>query len=204
VTPRENALDLADVGAGFADAVAEAQRIFRFVLDAMAHPGRVVVIPADILLVNKSGLADAAAALALMLLDFETPVWLDGAASHAAGFLRFHCGSPIVSEPKASRFAFAADLAALPPPSIFDLGSDDYPDRSTTLILEVPELRSDGPLTLTGPGIRDRNSLHVGLDAAFWRARAELAAQFPLGLDIVFTCRRRLAALPRTTIVEGF
>lgn len=200
----ESALDLADVGPGFVDAVAEAQRVFRLALDAMAHPGRVVVLPPDILPVNESGLADAAAALALTLLDFETPVWLDGAVRRAAAFLRFHCGSPAVTEPKASRFAFAADPAALPPVTTFDLGSDDYPDRSTTLILEVPELRADGALTLTGPGIRDRTSLYVGLEAAFWRERAELATLFPLGLDIVLTCRRRLAALPRTTAVEGF
>jgi alpha-D-ribose 1-methylphosphonate 5-triphosphate synthase subunit PhnH len=194
-------LDLAQVGPGFVDPATEAQLVFRLVLDATSRPGRVVELPPDILARNDSGLCDAAAAYALTVLDFETPVWLDATVARAASFLRFHCGAPVVDDPAASRFAFAA---ALPSLDRFDLGDEDYPDRSTTLILEVPEIAAQGALTLRGPGIRDRAQVTIGgVNTDFWRARAELAALFPLGLDFIFVCGRRLVAMPRTTLVES-
>jgi alpha-D-ribose 1-methylphosphonate 5-triphosphate synthase subunit PhnH len=197
-------LDLGDIGPGFAEPLDDAQSVFRLVLDAMSRPGRIVELPSGVLPGNESGLPDAAAAIALTLLDFETPVWLDRSFAKAADYVRFHCGAPIVSDPKASRFAFAGDLASLPALQEFDLGHIDYPDRSTTLVLAVPALGSGAALTLRGPGIKDRTELQVGgLSAAFWTQRQELAALFPLGIDLVFACGRRLVALPRTTIVEG-
>ncbi len=200
----QTGLDLAATASGFAEPVADSQKVFRLLLDAMAHPGRILALPQGILPVSETGLSDTAAATALALLDFETPVWLDGRSRPAAEFLRFHCGAPVVTDPKASRFAFAADPTGLPPLDAFDLGSEDYPDRSTTLVLDVAALNQGGALTLRGPGIATTAHLGVSLDAGFWRARAELAELFPLGLDLVLTCGRRLMALPRTTIVEGF
>lgn len=188
---------------GFGDPVADAQTVFRLVLDAMAHPGHICELPAALLPDNRSALSDAGAALALTLLDFETPTWLDTSRQDAAAFLRFHCSAPIVADPRDSRFAFAGDVAGLPPQTAFDLGSDDFPDRSTTLVIDVPGLAQDTGLILRGPGIRDQAHLCIdGLPAQFWRERAELAASFPLGLDLIFACGRSFAALPRTTIVE--
>ena len=201
---RANAtLDLGDVGAGFGDPVADAQRCFRLILDAMAHPGRILELPPDILGQNESALSDAAAALALTLLDFETPVWLDAACQRAAAYLRFHCGVTVAAEPRAARFAFAGDPAALPPLSGFDLGDTEFPDRSTTLVVAVPGLAAESGLVLRGPGLKGTGRLRLdGVAPAFWRARAELAPLFPLGIDLVFVCGRRLAAVPRTTIVD--
>jgi alpha-D-ribose 1-methylphosphonate 5-triphosphate synthase subunit PhnH len=196
-------LDLSDVGAGFRDPVADAQRCFRLILDATAHPGRIVELPADLLATNESGLPDAAAALALTLLDFETPVWLDAACRGASAYLRFHCGMEIVDPPKESRFAFVADPQALPPLGDFDLGSTEFPDRSTTLVIAVPALAAESGVILRGPGLKGTARLQLdGIGSEFWRGRAELAPLFPLGIDLVFVCGRRLAAVPRTTIVD--
>jgi len=61
----------------------------------------------------------------------------------------------------------------------------------------MPELSSHGA-TLSGPGIKDTASLSLP-DCAAFQANAML---FPLGLDFIFTCADRLAALPRTTRVR--
>ena len=82
------------------------------------------------------------------------------------------------------------------------IGTDAYPDRSTTLVIEVETL-SAGPAAgwrLEGPGIDGAAHLAVtGLPAGFVEARAALAPLYPRGLDIVLTAGDRLAALPRTT-----
>jgi len=200
----DSTLDITATTPGFSDAVTAAQKMFRLALEAMAHPGRIVETPPDLLPTNQSGLSDAMAALALTLLDFETPVWLDHALAQARGFLRFHCSAPIVATPNSSRFAFAADLAALPALDEFDLGTAEYPDRSTTLILEVADLAAGIGLNLRGPGIAETTGLLVrGPAPGFWRERQALAPHFPLGLDLFLTSGRRLAALPRTATVEA-
>ena len=52
---------------------------------------------------------------------------------------------------------------------------------------------------LTGPGIKDRAALTVPDPKAFQLN----AALFPLGLDFFLCAGSQLAALPRTTRVEG-
>ena len=69
--------------------------------------------------------------------------------------------------------------------------------RSATLVVDWPGLAAEGA-TLRGPGIRDTASLALPEIAAFQANRA----LFPQGLDFLFTTGSRLAALPRSTIVE--
>lgn len=196
-----NTSDLS-IPAAFGDSVGDAQAAFRLVLRCMAEPGTVLELsrlPAAV-----PGLGFAAAALALSLADFETPVWLGAGCRQAAAWLRFHCGTPIVIEPAGARFAFAHADEALPDLEAFDLGSDEFPDRSATLIVELPTLRAGGGLRLSGPGIADVNHLQIaGLTPGFWARRAALAPLFPRGLDLIFTCGTHMAALPRTTRVEA-
>jgi len=187
---------------GFADPVDDAQRIFRQVLDALAHPGRIVTIdvPTDL---PPGPLGRAAIGTALALLDFETPLWLDESAGTARPHLRFHCNCPKAETLDRASFAFIGDPTVLPALDSFRLGTDAYPDRSTTLVIEVRALTEGGALTLSGPGIEDRVLLGVaGLPKRFWAERAALAPLFPCGIDLILTRGDRLAALPRTTRVE--
>jgi alpha-D-ribose 1-methylphosphonate 5-triphosphate synthase subunit PhnH len=189
---------------GFAEPVLDAQRTFRAVLEALAHPGRVV--PLEAALEPPAPLAPATAALCLALVDFETPIWLDAAtmAGAAARYLRFHCGAGIVAEPSDALFAVVADGTGLPPLDAFRLGSDEFPERSTTLFVQVEALTPGRGHRLSGPGIADYSRLDVaGLSERFWRDWQQNAALFPCGVDVVFTAGPRIAALPRSTRVEG-
>ena len=87
----------------------------------------------------------------------------------------------------------------------FALGTLEYPDRSTTLVIPVDEPRRGSAVgRLTGPGIAGEARLHAGpLPAASSAGLAENPALFPRGVDIVFVCGDRIAALPRTTVVEA-
>ena len=90
---------------GFSDPVLESQDVFRKILEAMAHPGRSISLDVD--LQAPRPFHQAAAAICLTLLDFETPLWTDlAAASDAVHWLKFHSGCPWVSSPSAAAFAF--------------------------------------------------------------------------------------------------
>ncbi len=179
---------------GFADPVADAQTCFRAVLDAMAHPGRVVQVGP---LQTPAPLAAATGAVLLTLADADTPVWLDPAAEAAWDWVRFHCGSP-ASEPATAAFAVCLDL---PPLEGFAWGSHDGPETGATVILQCPDL--DGPpVRLSGPGLREPATVRLGLPADFaarWRPNH---AAFPRGVDLIVCAGDRLAAIPRSTTVE--
>jgi len=188
---------------GFADPARDSQRVFRAVMNAMARPGAVVALDAG--LTPPDPLAPGAAALALALCDFETPVWLDPALANpeTLAWLRFHTGAPVVSAPDEAAFAFAASPLGLPAFEAFALGSPDYPDRSTTLIVQVRSLDAGAGWRLSGPGIeRVATMAPAPLPRDFVARRAALRPLFPRGLDFVFVAEQLAAALPRTTVIE--
>ncbi|MGK7753937.1 MULTISPECIES: phosphonate C-P lyase system protein PhnH [unclassified Roseovarius] len=180
---------------GFGDAPVDAARAFRGAMNAMARPGRIEDLTGA---EPPAPLSVAAGVLVLTLCDAETPVYLAG--DHDAPAVRewitFHTGAPF-SGPDRAMFALGT-WHALGPLEAYPVGTPEYPDRSTTLIVEVPELVAEGAV-LRGPGIRDTARLRLPEVAAFQRN----AKAFPLGLDFFFTCGDRVAALPRTTKVEG-
>ncbi len=190
-----------DLLPGLPDPVFDSQRVFRAALDALACPGSIHEIPLAVR--SPAPLAPAAAALALTLADFETPLWLQPPNAAAADYLRFHCGCPIAADPAAARFALVHDARTLPPLASFNRGEIDYPDRSATLIVQVAALAAGAGGKLRGPGIREHALLAVqGLPARFWNEWRENAQLFPCGVDVILVADGRIAGLPRTTQVE--
>ena len=128
---------VAELPAGFADKVLSAQSTFRSVMDAMARPGTVqrIVAAAGAPAVMMRGTA----AIALTLLDHDTPVWLDprmSETSDVAKWLKFHTGAPVIADSSICSFALIGDAEALPGFDRFSFGTDEYPDRSTTVLLQ--------------------------------------------------------------------
>lgn len=183
---------------GFADPALDAQRCFRALLEAMARPGRIQRLPG--LPRPPSPLAPAAGAVLLALADADTPVWQD-AGEDAAAWLRFHAGCPLVGEPAAAQFLLAS--GAMPALALLDAGTEEEPQLSATLVVQVAALAEGHGWTLTGPGIEAAHRLHVaGLPADFPAQWAANQARFPRGVDLVLCCGQALAALPRTTKLE--
>ncbi|PZO66928.1 MAG: phosphonate C-P lyase system protein PhnH [Paracoccus denitrificans] len=178
---------------GFADPARESAVAFRAVLEAMARPGTIHTLAGQ----DAPGLSVAAATLLLVLTDQTTPVHLAGALDRhdLRDWIAFHTGAPIVDAERAD-FALGA-WNDLQPVSRFRVGEPSYPDRSATLIVTMARLDHDGP-TLTGPGIRDTARLSIPDLDAFQANRA----LFPLGFDTILTHADRIAALPRTTVLE--
>ena len=188
------------IGSGFADPVHSAQAAFRAVLETMSRPGTVHAIGANV--TSPQPLSPAMAAVALTLCDQDTPVWLDAAlrsSQDVAAWLRFHCGTKIVDDASAASFAFAADPRALPAFENFNLGSADYPDRSTTLVLRVDSFAAGQVLMLEGPGIKSRHALRADpLPGDFTECLRQNRELFPRGVDLILASATEIAALPRS------
>lgn len=188
------------IGSGFADPVHSAQAAFRAVLDAMSRPGTVRAIDANV--AAPQPLSPAMAAVALTLCDQDTPVWLDAAlrsSQDVAAWLRFHCGAKIADDAGTASFAFAADPRALPAFEHFNLGSADYPDRSTTLVLRVESFAVGHALTLEGPGIKSRQAFRADpLPEDFAERLRQNRELFPRGVDLILASATEIAALPRS------
>jgi alpha-D-ribose 1-methylphosphonate 5-triphosphate synthase subunit PhnH len=194
--------DLRTLAPGLADPSHDAQQLFRAILDATSHPGRIVSLPGAP--VGPGTLSAAATAYLLTLADRDTPVWLapEFDRPEVRNFLRFHAGAPIVTT--RAEASFGVVMAGTPQPfDGFNLGTDAYPDRSATLLIEVPDLRSGPIRRWRGPGIADRASVGIaGLGEEFWNDWAANHGLFPCGVDLVFTAGTELCALPRSIAVE--
>lgn len=179
---------------GFATPATGAAHAFRAILDAMSRPGIVQTVAGA---APPAPLGSAAGIVALTMCDHATPVWLAPSVATEAvqGWLTFHTGAPIASRAEAA-FAFGTWQEVLPLDA-FAIGTPDYPDRSATLVVEVPDLGTTH--RLTGPGIEHQAHLTVPDPAAFRANRA----LFPQGWDAILTSGDKLAGLPRTVIVEG-
>jgi alpha-D-ribose 1-methylphosphonate 5-triphosphate synthase subunit PhnH len=192
---------VAELPAGFADKVLLAQSTFRSVMDAMARPGTVQGIPAAA--GAPAGVMRGTAAIALTLFDHDTPLWLDPLMSEASDvvkWLKFHTGAPVIADPSICSFALIGDARSLPGLDRFAFGSNEYPDRSTTVILQVESLTQGPTLELRGSGIDGTAVLQAAIQPADLFERLAInATLFPRGIDVVLVTDDAIVAIPRTT-----
>lgn len=195
-----NALD-----GGLASPVFDTQAMFRAVMDAMACPARAVRFEGR---ANPPGpMTPLVGTLAATLIDADAPVWLDArlARSRAvSAWLGFHTGAAFTKDAGEAAFALIADPSGMPPLGRFAQGTQEYPDRSATLVLQLDSLDGGVPLAFRGPGIRTEAVLAPrGLPQDFAEQWMENARRFPRGVDLILTAGDRLACLPRSARIAG-
>ncbi|MBP1884237.1 phosphonate C-P lyase system protein PhnH [Sinorhizobium mexicanum] len=184
----------------FADPVFQAQSVFRVLMDGLARPGTVASLAA--LASPPLPLGKASGAVALTLCDHDTPVWLSPALAKSAvpQWIAFHTGAPVTETKDDARFAFIERRGAVPSFDQFALGTQEYPDRSTTLVIEVEALTGGQPLIARGPGIKDETIIApTGLPDPFLEFWTANRAIFPRGIDLMLTAGDAVLCLPRTT-----
>lgn len=179
---------------GFAAPPVQSAHAFRAALEALSRPGTIRAVQGA---APPAPLSLAAGVLVLTLCDGTTPVHLAGAHDCAVvrDWITFHTGAPLVD---AAAAGFAIGIwDALQPVARFAIGTPDYPDRSATLIIEMPRIDPQGA-RLSGPGIERAAHLSLPETAAFQANRT----LFPMGFDCFLTAGSQLAGLPRSTRVE--
>ena len=192
---------VAELPAGFADKVLSAQSTFRSVMDAMARPGSIQRIASAA--GAPAAMMRGTAAIALTLFDHDTLVWLDGrmsATADVAKWLKFHTSAPVITDSSTASFALVGDPEYLPALDRFAFGSNEYPDRSTTVILQVESLTNGPVVELQGPGIDGSAALRASIQPPDLFDRLAInAALFPRGIDVVLVADDEIVAVPRTT-----
>src|SRR5258705_4599820 len=192
---------VAELPAGFADKVLSAQSTFRSVMDAMARPGSVQRIA--VATGAPAAMMRGTAAIALTLFDHDTPLWLDPLMSgtpDVTKWLKFHTGAPVIADSSVCSFALVGDSRALPSLDRFAFGSNEYPDRSTTLILQVESLTQGPVLELRGPGIDGTAVLLAAIQPANLFERLDInRTLFPRGIDVVLVADDAIVSIPHTT-----
>jgi alpha-D-ribose 1-methylphosphonate 5-triphosphate synthase subunit PhnH len=187
--------------AGFADKVKSAQSTFRAVMEAMARPGSVQRVVAAV--GTPTPMMRGTAAIVLTLFDHDTPIWLDpkmSETSEVAKWLMFHTSAPVVADSSICSFALIGDVGALPDLSHFALGTNEYPDRSTTLVVQVKDLTRGEVYELRGPGIDGSAVLQATIEPKnLFERLAVNGSLFPRGIDVVLVADDAIVAIPRTT-----
>ena len=189
---------------GFADPVFNAQTVFRGIMDALARPGSTACF--DGLTNPPQPLDPTVGSIAATLFDHDTRIWLDPALARnddVTGWLTFNTSAPLTNHTLDAHFAIVSDRGVLPSLESFSQGTQEYPDRSTTLILQIGALSGGPALILTGPGIRTEQDIApCGLPDHFvdqWRANRE---RFPRGVDVLLAAPEGVIGLPRTVNIR--
>jgi len=190
---------------GFQDAVHDSQHSFRALLDALARPGLVQTTAS---LSPPEGLVPSCAAACLTLLDLETTLWLQpGLPDAVRSWLVFHTGCRFTSDTGQADLDLLADLAAAPALDQFNWGNPEYPEASTSLLIQLPALTGgeampqgavQRTIALQGPGILDRITVELPVEGRFWSQWQAMTAQYPLGIDAWFFADHQVIGLPRT------
>jgi len=184
------------------DKIFDTQRIYRLTLDAMARPGKVNFLP-ELRLNPPSGLNQAAAAVALTLLDSETGFCVLPYDQAINDYLRFNTSSAVCP------INFAEFIIVWGKEKYTELrevcsGTLISPEKGATLIIMVDSLVAAGggmKLQLSGPGIKDHSFLYIsGLDKDNIQIITEMNQEFPLGVDVIYADNAgNVACVPRSS-----
>jgi alpha-D-ribose 1-methylphosphonate 5-triphosphate synthase subunit PhnH len=186
---------------GFKNPVHDSQQTFRSLLDALARPG---ILQTTAPLTPPQGLSPGCAAACLTLLDLETTVWLQpGISESVQAWLLFHTGCRFTAQPQTADFAVIAQIETMPRLEEFNWGTAEYPEASTSLLIQLPTLQGAGAATLQGPGILATITLQTPLLKDFWQQWQAMTIHYPLGLDAWCFADRQVLGLPRTAQIAG-
>jgi len=188
---------------GFNQPVFQAQEVFRAVMDAMARPGKIISFEANV--IPPKALTPIVAAIACSLCDADTTIFLDDPLNETTGveqWLLFHTGAPTTRSASMAQFALISSPKTMLPLENFARGNQEYPEMSTTLILNLESLKDGNPLTLEGPGIKETTSFApIGLPDHFLDGWQRNRALFPRGVDVICTDMDGIVCLPRSTTI---
>lgn len=198
------------------DPVFDAQEHYRLLLDSMARPGKINLLP-RMQLAAPPVLTEAAALVGFALLNADVSFQVDGAgADQATRYLLVNTSARPVDAEEAD-FVFASGQASAALVDSMKKGTLPYPEEGATLVANVGALATEAQglgrsstqlddlaITLKGPGVAGEKIFFVrGLNAAVLTALQQSNSEFPLGIDLILADGDgRLACIPRSSQIR--
>lgn len=146
----------------------------------------------------------ACAAACFTLLDLDTRVWLQpGLDPAVASWLAFHTGCRFTPWSQQADFAVVWALDALPELQAFNRGTAEYPEASTTLLIQTRSLTGGKSVVVQGPGILGEQAIAPHLPPSFWTQWIANHQAYPLGVDVFLFSQQDVMGLPRTAEILG-
>ena len=184
------------------DEVFDAQEHFRLILDSMARPGKINVIPMqeidEPITINN---ASALIAFALLNTDVTFCTIND---NEAAEFIALHTSAKI-ADIHTANFVFIDGLQGSEFISALKTGTLPYPEDSATIIADVTriseaKMSNSIAITLKGPGISGTETVYVsGLNTGLLDELKQQNLEFPLGIDLILTdSDNHMICIPRS------
>lgn len=185
------------------------QQVFRVLLTALSHPGRMCPIDissihdnaGELLLATAQCLMDHEVTFAMAAPDFDD-LAQEIARSTGAGKV----------PPQEADYVFVMDAVSNGLAARVKRGTLAYPDTGATIIYQLPTLADSRAsagahslsLSLSGPGIHDPRSPEVpGLESRELKLLGQVNHEYPLGVDAFFLFgNRAVMGLPRSTRIE--
>lgn len=184
----------------FNNYVFDAQQVFRQLMHAMSFPGRIHALE-DNLMIKTGVLPPAAAAIALTIFDNDSSVWLAPEYDECRDWLVSQTGCHLAVSRKAHFVMLKArNFGVL---DDYCQGQPNYPDLSTTVIMNDVRLGQGVRYSASGPGIDSQIEIAMaGLPSDFMELWTDNHARYPLGIDLILTDKAKIVALPRTTRLQ--
>jgi alpha-D-ribose 1-methylphosphonate 5-triphosphate synthase subunit PhnH len=187
------------------DEIFDAQAHYRLLLDSMARPGKINVMP-QLELTTPRGIHAAGALVGFALLNSDVSFYVDGLAAEDVSLYLLVNSSARPAEAEEADYVYLDGTAAAEILYRLKTGTLPYPESSATVIVAVEELGGETGLvlTLSGPGVDGERQLTVaGMGTALLEALVTINAEFPLGIDLVLTDPTgRIACIPRSSRVR--
>jgi alpha-D-ribose 1-methylphosphonate 5-triphosphate synthase subunit PhnH len=187
------------------DEIFDAQEHYRLLLDSMARPGKINVMP-RLERTTPQGIHAAGALVGFALLNSDVSFYVDGPSAEDVSLYLLVNTSARPAEAEEADYIYIDGTAAAEILYRLKTGTLPYPENSATVIAAVEELGGETGLvlTLSGPGVDGERKLSVtGLDVALLEALVTINAEFPLGIDVVLTDPTgRIACIPRSSRVR--
>ncbi|MCY9657895.1 phosphonate C-P lyase system protein PhnH [Paenibacillus chondroitinus] len=189
------------------DMVHDIQTAYRKLIDSMSKPGTISDLSEEAeKLEQLQGYLPATYIAARMLLDTE--VTFKVVSKREKEMALALSQSTYAKEVELEEADFIFVLSDAEPSELLralqtaKIGELQDPHSSATIIIETEGLSGGTKLLLSGPGIRTTVKAEMHVADEWIDIRAERNAEFPLGLDLIFTdASHGMLALPRTTQV---
>ena len=189
------------------DRVHDIQTAYRKLIDSMSRPGKITDLSKEAdKLDSYQGCLPATLLVAQMLLDTEVTFAVvserKGQITHLLSQMTY---AKEVAVHEADYIFVMGDAASGELLQVIEtakIGELRDPHHSATLIIETGSVSSGTKLRMSGPGIQVTAHAEISISEGWIETRAERNAEFPLGLDLIFTDpTHHILALPRTTQV---